>query len=132
MQGTKRCADNDSDIYDRWSQALASSRDLAFDSVYKKPPPQSLAFVMPLVIVPNNSLWTASYNEHGLLSEEPKRVDQCEFYVDHKIGIGLPFVLTHIHFMTLVGLADMMSSFVVSHGRIWETIFSRASSEYHW
>jgi hypothetical protein len=126
----KVCADGDSEIYDRWSQALASSYDLAYGAVYNKPAPKSLAFVMPLVVVPDNSLWTVSYKEDGSLNEEPTQVAQCEFYVDQKLLIGLPFVITHIHFVTLTGLSEMLSAFVINH-RKWDTIFSLASTDFN-
>src|ERR1035437_3866292 len=85
----KLYADGDLEIYDKWSQALASSHDLAFGAVYNKPPPQSCAFVLPLVIVPDNSLWTVSYKDDGALEGESMQVEQCEFYVDQKLLIGL-------------------------------------------
>jgi hypothetical protein len=127
-KGGKLCSDGDSEIYDRWSQALASSHDLAFGAVLNKPPPRSYAFVMPLVAVPNNSLWTVTYTDDGTVLGDPIQVDQCEYYVDQKLLIGLPFVITHIHFLTLKGLSQMISNFVVSRPRAWDTIFSNVSS----
>jgi hypothetical protein len=130
MQNKNLVADNDSEIYDRWAQALASSHDLAFAAAYDTTIPEKDTFVMPLVVVPNNSLWIATYNHDGSFSGQPRQVDECQFYVDHKIGIGLPFVLTHIHFVTLGGLSLILSSFVETNGRRWETIFSTASKVY--
>lgn len=131
MKDKKICADGDSEIYDRWAQALASSYGLAFGAVYNKPPPQSCAFVMPLVVVPNNSLWAVSYKNDGSLDGDPVQVDQCEFYVDQKLGIGLPFVLTHIHFVTLNGLSEMLSDFANANSYKWDRIFSIASSDFN-
>ena len=125
------CADGDSEIYDKWSQALASSHDLAFGAVYNNPPPKSCAFVLPLVVVPDDSLWTVCYKDDGALDGDPKQVNQCEFYVDQKLLIGLPFVLTHIHFVTLKGLSHMLSNFVAAGSRTWDTIFSKASSDFN-
>lgn len=127
----KLCSDGDSEIYDKWSQALASSHDLAFGAVYKKPLPKSLAFVMPLVVVPDNSLWTVSYRNDGTLESSPQQVDQCEFYVDQKLLIGLPFVLTHIHFVTLKGLSQTLFELANTDSYKWDKIFSITSSNFN-
>lgn len=127
----KLCSDGDSEIYDKWSRALASSHDLAFGAVYNKPPPKSFAFVMPLVVVPDNSLWTVSYKDDGALEGGPQQVEQCEFYVDQKLLSGLPFVLTHIHFVTLKGLSEMLFEFANADSYKWDKIFSIASSDFN-
>jgi hypothetical protein len=45
---------------------------------------------MPLVVVPDGSLWTVCYKEDGTLDGDPKQVKECDFYVDQKVLIGLP------------------------------------------
>lgn len=127
----KLCTDGDSEIYDKWSQALASSQDLASGAVYNKPLPKSLAFIMPVIVVPNNSLWTVSYNDDGALQGAPQQVEQCEFYVDQKLPIGLPFVLTHIHFVTLKGLSQLLSDFANADSYKWDKAFSIDSSAFN-
>jgi hypothetical protein len=124
------CSDGDSEIYDKWSQALASSHELAFGAVYHKPRPKSCAFVVPLVVVPDNALWSLTYNENGEIAGDPEQVNQCEYYVDQKLLIGLPFVLTHIHFVTLKGLSELLSAYVARNARIWDVIFNEVSTEF--
>jgi hypothetical protein len=131
LKDRKICADGDSEIYDRWSQALASSHDLALGAVLNRPPAKTFTFVMPLVVVPDNSLWIVSYNNEGSIRGNPMQVEQCEFYVDQKLPVGLPFVLTHIHFVTLKGLSQMLSGFVAARARIWDTIFNLTASVFN-
>jgi hypothetical protein len=131
MKEKKLCADGDSEIYDKWSQALASSYDLAFRAAHDNHDSQFLAFIMPLVVVPNHSLWAVSYEDSGLPAGNPEQIDQCQFYVDQKIPIGLPFVITHIHFVTLNGLYEMLSEFADADSHKWDLIFSRAASEFN-
>lgn len=126
----KLCSDGDSEVYDKWSQALASSHDLAFATAHNNPPIDSIAFVLPLVIVPDNSLWTVSYKNDGAPDGGPKQIEQCEFYVDHKLLIGLPFVVTHIHFATLKGLSEMLFEFANSNSPKWDRIFSGWSADF--
>ena len=54
MKDKKLCSDGDSEIYDKWSQALASSRDLAleFANANATAERRGYAFLMPMVIVP--------------------------------------------------------------------------------
>jgi hypothetical protein len=126
----KLCADGDSEIYDKWSQALASSHDLAFGAAHNNPASQSMAFILPLVVVPNNSLWSVNYKDNGSPAGNPEQINQCQFYVDQKVPIGLPFVITHIHFVTLIGLSEMLSEFANADSHKWDLIFSRASTVY--
>jgi len=120
------CGDGDSEIYDRWSQATASCCDLvenAFNS------DTTTAFVMPLVVVPDNSLWTVSYNDKGSPNGDPTQVEQCEFYVGQRLLSSPSIVLSHIHFVTLKGLSEMLSDFANADSYKWDNIFSINSSD---
>ena len=124
------CADGDSEVYDRWSQAVASSHDLAFAAANNKSSHPYFAFVMPVVVVPDNSLWIVTYNDDGLIAGDPIQVNQSDFYIDHKLLIGLPFALTHIHFVTLKGLSELVSTFANADAYQWDQIFNHASSDF--
>ncbi|KKK56891.1 hypothetical protein LCGC14_3059990, partial [marine sediment metagenome] len=55
---------NDAEVFEKWSQALASADDLA-DIASKKGEKQNnfhLAAVLPLLVVPNGKLWTVNYD----------------------------------------------------------------------
>lgn len=132
------CSDGDSEIYDKWSQALASCYDLAVEASRNPIALKIQTFLMPIVVVPNDSLWVANYSNDGSLSKDPEQVDQCSYFVDQKLSIPLaldysipefPLKLTHIHFVTLKGLAEMLGTFVAQRSRIWDAIFSTASTE---
>ncbi len=133
MKDKRLCSDGDSEIYDKWSQALASSRDLAheFANANATAERQGYAFLMPMVIVPDNSLWTVSYNDDGTIQDAPKQVDLCDFYVDHKLSASFPFVLTHIQFATLKGLSTMLTQYADGDFYKWDKIFSIAASRFN-
>jgi hypothetical protein len=119
--------EGESEIYDKWSQALASSHDIAkgsmYGQVYTKLSRYSWGFIMPLVVLPDGALWRATYNQDGTLVRNPLQVNQCEFYVEHKLLNGLNFIQTHIHFVTLKGLSDLLQNLILSEVQ-WEKIFS--------
>jgi hypothetical protein len=125
----KLCSDGDSEIYDRWAQALASSNDLAVEAA-QKPSSGFRIFVMPMVVVPNGSLWTVNYNFDGDVASDPQQVQTCEFYVAHKIDIGPPFLITHIHFLTLDGLRSFFTEFANGDFYKWDRIFSIDATEF--
>lgn len=126
----KLCSDGDSEIYDRWSQALASSHELALEAARNPLNPKSYTFIMPIVVVPDGSLWTANYNDNGDLVGDPQPAKQCEFHVAHKIDVGVPYVITHIHFLTLEGLKNLIAEYAIADCFKWEKIFSITASEF--
>jgi hypothetical protein len=81
------------------------------------------SLVLPVAVVPDGSLWRVAYNDKGAIGENPAGVEECEFFVGRKLGLGRqPFVLTHIHFVTLSGLEALLSRFWKHHS-VWEWIF---------
>ncbi len=121
------CSEGESEIYHKWSRALASSRDLAYGSLYGQVsdplPPGSSAFLMPIVVVPDGALWKAEYGPDGNLASDPAPVARCEYYVGHRLDFAPTLFLTHIHFMTLAGLSEMMED-LLSFETTWATAFN--------
>lgn len=119
--------ESESEIYDKWSQALASSHGIAFGSIYGRDyvqlPPYSLAFVMPVVVVPDGALWMANYKDSGTLIGEPSQINQCAYYIEHKLLLAMILVQTHIHFVTLKGLSELLNDLLTSETS-WNKIFS--------
>jgi hypothetical protein len=119
------------DIYDRWSQALASAVEMASDARFFAPQYKTrdyFSLVLPIVVVPDGTLWAAEYNSDGTISKDPVQVDTCEFFVEREIGLvpTFKFTITHIQFMTLKGFADLLSSFL-SGRRKWDRVFPAGS-----
>jgi hypothetical protein len=132
----KLCADNDSEIYDKYSQALASMHDLAFEAAYTAQGATCTAFfALPLVVVPDKSLWFLNYNNRGE-PNTPAQIDRCAYYVKHKMNLArpditLPFVVTHIHFATCKGLSQILTEFLIHSESMWDKIaHPRASVQY--
>jgi hypothetical protein len=121
------CREGESEINDEWSRALASSRDLAYGSLYGQVceplPPDSLAFAMPIVVLPDGALWKAEYDAEGKLAGDPAPVTRCEYYVGHRLDFAPTLFLTHIHFMTLAGLSETMED-LLSFETTWTNTFS--------
>lgn len=100
---------NDSEIYDRWSQALASAHDLVLEAASQPAGIHACHFgaVFPWVVVPDGALWRVNYNGSGQLTEDPQPADHCRYFVGHHYaieGMSEKVCLSHIEFITFKGL----------------------------
>jgi hypothetical protein len=88
----------DSDIYEKWAQAISSAVEMA-DAAQTCAREGQIVWsaVLPVVVLSDDSLWKVAYNGEGKASNV-EQVDQCEYYV----GYGIPsipgtFMFSHIH-----------------------------------
>jgi len=89
------------------SEALRYAERFAISHVF--------TLVLPVVVLPDDTLWQAEYTENGELLGDPVRTDQCEMYVGrsvtppHEVGdITTPYTFSHLHFFTSKGLIDFL------------------------
>ena len=129
----------DSDIYDRWSQALASAIDLTSEAcdlskVFHLP--HVFSAVLPVVLVANDTLWAVVYNDKGEVLDEPKPVKSCELYVgrsmrlreNHK-ALSHQFTFSHVHFFTLSGFNSFLDR-MVTNDKAWGVLFNADAPEH--
>lgn len=108
-----RARSSDAEIYGKWSQAVASAHDLLTEAIASKQ--WLFTVVLPVVIVPEDTLWTASYDPAGNLAMDPAPSTGCSFYVGHQYQLHdatrntQPATLSHIHFFTLPGFAVFLA-----------------------
>jgi hypothetical protein len=123
----------ESEIYDRWAQALSSAVELGTSAtLLAKHLSVTSVFsaVLPMVVVPNGMLWRAIYDNHGALISEPTEVDECAFFVGREIVVAGPkgkpwfqkFTFSHVHFLTVDGLKSFLSK-MVSDTAAWGSLF---------
>jgi hypothetical protein len=116
---------SDGDIFERWSQALASARDLA-DGVAitgNRSVSDVLALLVPVLVVPDGTLWHVDYQADGKMLEQPRRVDRCSYFIGRRYGVGdgvifAPFTFSHLEFVTLTGL-DMLGQGFLRSAEGW-------------
>ena len=126
----------DSDVYDRWSQALASSyelTDLSCTAGHKLGKQHFYSVILPVVVVPDGTLWQAAYDDQGNLSFDPCQKDGVEFYVDRLIRVSAypekdgvvahNFCFSHIHFLTLTGFKSFLSKLIINE-HVKATLFN--------
>jgi len=101
-----------SDIYEKWSQALASAYDLINSAANDE---EGCSAVFPLLVVPEGRLWRAEFDQNGSLTGNPRQVDRCSYFVGKRYWAGdnlsgFPYYLSHLEFITLPGLRTFTSS----------------------
>jgi len=129
----------DSDVYDKWAQALSSAVGLV-ESACRFPKgvssPRFFTAVLPIVVVPDDLLWNAAYDDNGSISTDPAQVKGCELFVGREIEVGgekgTPwfhrFTLSHVHFFTLAGFSSFLSKVAVNE-YVWTKLFTDKSFE---
>jgi hypothetical protein len=115
----------DSELYDKWFQALASAFDLVIVAMrYAKRFDQKHIYtlILPIVVLPSDTLWRAHYSESGELVTDPEKVDECELFVGRPIvpptEIGdfeEPYTFSHLHFFTTEGFTAFLLKVTADH-----------------
>jgi hypothetical protein len=115
----------DSEVFDKWSQALASAHELVLAARYHNDTYKSKEFVtlvLPMLVVPDGTLWAADYSEDGVLQTKPHQVSEARLFVGREYSTKLSSVTTisHMHistrtniaaFLRGIGQGDLLNSF---------------------
>jgi len=128
-----RAAAQESEIYGRWSQSLASA-----DELCKRAPnfgfgQSKVAAVttvtLPFVVVPDGTLWKCHYESTGKIRGAPIPADEVFFFINHLVEVRLlpmeqgRVALSHVHFVTLKGLRLFIQGLMSSVPGRWEEWF---------
>lgn len=123
---TGEITSNDSEIYDKWSQAVSSAYRLleeTLEEIEASPDNTGLNVILPVLIVPDERLWFAEYDDKGILVRPPAHTDRCQYYLGKNYYVkevfhGFNYGISHLEIMTTSGL----KKFLDDEGK-WETIF---------
>jgi hypothetical protein len=123
----------DNDIYKGWTQALASADQLCKDAIVATDHQQRqiCTVVLPVVVVPDGTLWTAEYTKDGIV-RSPEQSDSTTLFLNHEIVVvphNYWITLGHVHFFTLKGLEAFVST-LTARGNSWEDWFPDTAERY--
>jgi hypothetical protein len=116
---------NDAQVYDKWTQALNSSAGLISVNIKS----QENRFVIPIVVIPDNTLWVVDYNNSGELVNTPYLVEHTSFYVDNeyisrRAASEIKYNISHLHFYTESGFSKLLDKFCIE-SEFLNSIFSQ-------
>lgn len=118
----------DSEVFDKWSQAIASSQDLlsaacSYNETYKTK--WFLSVTQPMLVVPNEVLWIVSYSADGAQVATPQPVDECFFYIGKEYAVEhrkVRYAVSHLPVMTLRRFRAYLEDLKDSDS-IWSRLF---------
>lgn len=100
---------NDSDVFSKWGQCLASAHALvkrAYDDC-RAMTSITRSMVIPILVVPDQRLWAVAYSEDGKRKSEPEPLDRCNMFVNRRYNLGGlsgDYFVSHMEIMTRSGL----------------------------
>jgi hypothetical protein len=95
------------EVWDKWSQAIAHCSEI-IDASVPIDGGEIRAF-FPVLVVPNESLWTMDYTSEGDPDGNPTQADEATFFIGKTLRLrwgetNKPFTITHLLIMTESGL----------------------------
>jgi len=129
----------DTELYEKWSQALASAVDLvdtAGRDAAASTDQHVFTFVLPVVVLPDEALWKIEYDINGKFTEGPEPATEIEFFVAHKalppVELGdsnIPYVFSHLHFVTLTGFGSFLLRIMRNEATFPDQVLAVAKAE---
>ena len=109
--------------------ALASADDLVEAAINaSETSGQAVIFsvVLPVVVVPESTLWMADYDEVGALENGPHQVPEATVFVDKEYNpvprFGETVTVSHLHVCTPQGFERFITR-IADKGTFWEQVF---------
>jgi hypothetical protein len=107
----------DANVYDKWSQALSSARDLVSNAeeAYEIAGGPTRTLVFPMLVVPDGRLWSAEFDAAGALVKKPEPIERCAYFVGRNYSargfpVGDDMTLSHLEIVTQTGLRNFLST----------------------
>lgn len=108
---------SDADVFDKWSQSLASADDLMhrcyWEGGHETNGTRIASTVVPAIVVPDGRLWSVEYSSSGERLSDPVPVAHRSFYVGKTYSMekltGASLTISHLEIFTFSGLASFIT-----------------------
>ncbi|MGJ3704662.1 hypothetical protein [Variovorax sp. AFSI2.2] len=116
----------DSEVYEKWTQALGSAASLVQDAAYYEEASEGTfsTVVLPFLVVADGTLWTADYSSDGLLMGDPVQCTHTTLFVgrDYWRAGGISYQISHLHVCTRKGMEEFLDRVALDQG-LWDLLF---------
>lgn len=111
---------NDAEFFEKWSQALQSLDDLVYEVANEEfirarwDGKLHVGLALPIVVVPNETLWSVNYESNGRRIGEPAQTDRVSIYIGrsyHHFATG-SLNISHLEVMTEAGLDHFCDTYL--------------------
>ena len=127
---------SDSDIYEKWGQCVSSLTDLISETermrILSRPNEWLVATAIPILVIPDGTLWCVSYSENGIRIDNPKQVHRVSVFAGMKYRLRKladSFNVSHVEFMTESGLKTFIEDHLLSVKAIADAFFQDVKPE---
>lgn len=111
---------NDGDVFDKISQAINAAHDLVKDAHYDAENGLDvITLVIPVLVVPNEKIWSVWYTQTGEIEREPTLEKNIEYYLNKGWLIGNPmheyqrrYYLSHLEIVQVGYLSEMVEKYI--------------------
>lgn len=119
----------DGEVFEKWSQAVASAFDMVFDNAgifeSERRKETVLSVTIPTLVVPDDTLWRVCYNEDGVADSEPEKVSETSVFLGKEYSLRdflVSYRMSHLHIVTLSAFGSFLDNFKPVTGE-WATWF---------
>lgn len=112
---------DNTDIFDKYKQAINSAYDLIYNynhnnenhyyNLYK--------IVIPILVVPDDMLWSVEYNEHGDVVGKPTKIEHVSYFIsqlwEHKTmhnKDSTQYIISHLEIMTYSNIQRLLPALI--------------------
>jgi hypothetical protein len=122
---------SDAEVYEKWTQALASAAALVDDAWlgFERSTTRTLdSIVLPALVVPDATLWAADYKDDGTQVSTPHQIDQTTLYMgrEYRGPASLKYLVTHLHILTKSQVRPFLDR-VSSDNSFWKALFPKVA-----
>jgi hypothetical protein len=117
-------------VHEKISLSISSAFDLVADSIndfQDSSAGSALSVVLPIIVVPNNSIWVVDYDASGNITKEPFLLDSCELFLKKSVFAGnLPgvdYTYSHVHILTYEALGGFLIEINNPESGFWDKLF---------
>jgi hypothetical protein len=109
----------DSEVFDKWAQAISSAQDLIAHSqdLLAQTQPDFISMTLPVLVVPDKTLWIVEYSDEGAQLSDPKQALECTLFIGKDVGSAFPlfkYTFSHLHILTLIAFEGFLDRLAVN------------------
>lgn len=123
----------DGGVGEKWSTAIGSLAELAGNAAWYRDKTEGLQFLtslLPVLVVPDGTLWAVDYDAEGRQLGPAVQLDQVEAFVGKdfwKVG-GNNYSVSHLHLCSVSGLQAFLAR-LTGDQAFWDQLFQVAEIE---
>lgn len=117
----------DNEVYEKWSQALASANDLISFAANQQMIIKLSKFILPILVVSDETLWIVDYTADGQVIDGPKQTDESTLFVNRGYDgpNGPSYSVSHLQIITQRHVGTFFER-LTTDAKIWQRVFGLA------